>query len=494
MSWSEGRSLRTRPSRARRTGRHRTDDNDKLVRVTPKVENRTRRSAICRGPVNSIGGRDSTARIGSTAPRCSARGAGKRSAMTSSQVLALAILAATLGMFVWGRWRYDVVAVFALLAVVLSGLVPVEDAFVGFSHPAVITVIAVLIISRGLLNAGVVDIVVRAIAPLKGRENLQLAAQCIVIALLSAFMNNVGALALMLPVALRNAYRDGYPPAKTLMPLAFASLLGGLVTLIGTPPNIIISTFRANNGGQQPFGMFDFTPVGLAVAVAGLAFLILLGWRLIPINRESASKDAFQIENYISEAQIDEDSKAAGLTVYELENLVDEDLVIVGIVRDGTRRLVPAGRQRLRAGDVVVFRGNAAALKSAIDAGGLTLVGDRDLGREGRRSKDIELVEAVITPQSVLLGTSPTLSRLRSVYGINVLAVAREGHAIEERLDNVRFHSGDVLLLQGPRAEMSDVLSRLGCLPLAGRDLSLDRQRRLALAGGAFARDRGGGA
>ena len=192
--------------------------------------------------------------------------------MTGQQAIAFGIVGTTLMMLVWARWRYDVVAVFALLAVVVGGLVPPRDAFAGFAHPAVITVAAVLIISRGLQNAGLVDAVVKAIGALRGRPGLQIAAQCLVIAVLSGFMNNVGALALMLPVALRNAYRDGYSPGRSLMPLAFASLLGGLTTLIGTPPNIIISGFRAQASGQA-FGMFDFLPVGLAVAVAGLVFL-----------------------------------------------------------------------------------------------------------------------------------------------------------------------------------------------------------------------------
>ena len=407
--------------------------------------------------------------------------------MTLEQGIAFAVLGAALVLFVWGRWRYDVVAVAALLAVTLTGLVPASEAFNGFAHPAVITVVAVLIISRGLLNAGLVDVVVKAISPLRGRENLQLAAQCLIIAVLSAFMNNVGALALMLPVALRGAYRDGYPPGKTLMPLAFASLLGGLTTLIGTPPNIIIATFRAEQMGE-PFGMFDFAPVGVAVAAAGLVYLVLLGWRLIPLHRNKApSGPAFVIDNYISEASIPEDAKAVGITIAELESLVEEDVFVVGLNRNETPRLVPAARLRLRAGDVLVLRGDTEALKALIDAGGLDLVGDRDFDREDLRSDDVDLYEAVISPSSLLVGRTLKDLRMRTVYGVNLLAVARQGHAIEDRLDEVTFHAGDVVLLQGPRKEMPDILSRLGCLPLAERAIGIDRQRRLTLGGGLFA-------
>ncbi|MPZ55240.1 MAG: SLC13 family permease [Rhizobiales bacterium] len=407
--------------------------------------------------------------------------------MTTDQTLAFAILGATLVLFVWARWRYDVVAVLALLAVVLTGLVPPTEALVGFSHPAVVTVAAVLIISRGLQNAGLVDVVVKAVAPLRGRENLQIAAQCLVIAVLSSFMNNVGALALMLPVALRNAYRDGYPPAKSLMPLAFASLLGGLTTLIGTPPNIIIATFRARELGQ-PFGMFDFTPVGVAVAAAGLVFLVLVGWRLLPIaGRRGEAEKAFEIDGYITEAQVGDDSKAAGMTIAELEELTESEVSVVGLIRNDDRRLVPTGFVRIRAGDILVLRGDADALESAIAGAKLVLVGEQDKASELLRSKDVDLVEAVVSPGSMLIGRTPSSMRLRLIHGVNLLALARQGQQMRERLSQVRFRSGDVLLLQGPAERMPEILATLQCLPLAERTLGIGRQRRLVFAGGLFA-------
>jgi di/tricarboxylate transporter len=406
--------------------------------------------------------------------------------MTTPQLLASGILAATLVLFVWARWRYDVVAVLALLAVVLAGLIPTKDAFLGFAHPAVITVAAVLVISKGLQNAGIVEFVVKAIAPLRGRENLQLATQCGVIAVLSSFMNNVGALALMLPVAIRNAYRDGYSPAKSLMPLAFASLLGGLTTLIGTPPNIIIATFRANQAGGA-FGMFDFTPVGVAVAVAGLIFLVLIGWRLIPFEERKAEPDkAFAVEGYITEAEVTEDSKVVGITIFEVEELADEQVTVVGVIRKDERRLAPAGRMRLSVGDILVLRGDTDALKSAIDGAGLKLVADVEVHREDLKSKDVDLIEAVVSPDSRLIGRTPTSARLRTLHGVNLVAIARQGQRIRERLGDVRFRSGDVLLLQGPSESLPETLAELQCLPLAERSLGIGRQRRLVLAGGLF--------
>ena len=234
------------------------------------------------------------------------------------QAIAFGTLLIAFALFLWGRFRYDIVAMLALLAVVLTGLVPFDQAFSGFAHPAVITVAAVLILSRALQNAGIVDVVVRLLAPVRGSETLQVGSQAGLIAILSAFMNNVGALALMLPVALRNAYRDGYAPAKSLMPLAFASLLGGMVTLIGTPPNLIIASFREREVGS-PFGMFDFTPVGATVAVAGLAFIVFVGSRLLPTDRRGASDDALDIGDYLAEARVQKGSKAWGKSVREIE-------------------------------------------------------------------------------------------------------------------------------------------------------------------------------
>jgi di/tricarboxylate transporter len=258
--------------------------------------------------------------------------------ITLDQAVAFGILLIAFVMFLWGRFRYDVVAMLALLAVVLTGLVPFDQAFSGFAHPAIITVAAVLILSRALQNAGIVDLIVRLLTPVRGSETLQVGSQAGLIAILSGFMNNVGALALMLPVALRNAYRDGYAPAKSLMPLAFASLLGGMVTLIGTPPNLIIASFRQREVGS-PFGMFDFTPVGAAVAIAGLAFIVFVGSRLLPTDRRGVSDDALDIGDYLAEARVQKDGNAWGKTVRELENLVEGEVRVVGLVHGRKRQM-----------------------------------------------------------------------------------------------------------------------------------------------------------
>ena len=208
--------------------------------------------------------------------------------MTWEQVAILVVLAGTLAVFVWDRWRYDVVAITSLMVCILLGLIDPEAAFAGFSNPAVITVAAVLVISRALARSGAIDTLAGKLIGASSAQFAHLASFSLLGALLSGFMNNVGALALLMPVALSTARRHGYSPGLLLMPLSFATLLGGTTTLIGTPPNLLISAFRAEATGER-FLLFDFAPTGLAVTVAGIAYLLLVGWRLLPAERRTAA-------------------------------------------------------------------------------------------------------------------------------------------------------------------------------------------------------------
>lgn len=403
--------------------------------------------------------------------------------MSNDQIIAFSILGTTLVLFAWGRWRYDLVAVLALLAVLVTGLQPIEAAFDGFAHPAVVTVAAVLVISRALQNAGVVDAVMSVLASLKSRENLQLAAQTGIIAVLSGLMNNVGALALMLPVALRNAYRNGYSPAKSLMPLAFGSLLGGLVTLIGTPPNLIVSAFRERALGE-PYAMFDFAPVGGAVAVAGVLFIVLAGWRLIPKDRRVVGdeEDLFDIGDYLLEAKAPRGAKAVGLTLNAVEALVDENVQIVGVAHGEEKRLAPAGARTVRAGDVLILKGDPESLKTLIKKAGLKLADGDKLQREDVRSEDIEVLEAIVKPRSLLVGQSPSGMRLRGRYGVNLLGIARHGKKATARIGDIKIQTGDVLMLQGEEDSLAEVLAELGCVPLAERQIGIGRPQPLILS------------
>jgi di/tricarboxylate transporter len=397
--------------------------------------------------------------------------------MTFQQGVLFAVLAAALAGFAWGRLRFDVVAVLALVASVALGLVPAERAFSGFGHPAVITVAAVLILSQALRNAGIVDLAVRLLKPLAGSEVRQTLALTAVTALCSAFMNNVGAIALLLPVALKSAYDAGRPPSQILMPLSFGSLLGGLTTLIGTPPNIIIANFRAAETGT-PFGMFDFTPVGAGVALAGTAFIGLVGWRLLPRRRAEAEEieARFHIGDYITEARLPEGSPYVGHRLIDLEALGQGDLSVVALQRREDRMLAPSAYLRLQAGDVLTIEADTAALERVVAEAALDNLGTADLHAENLLSDRVELIEAVITPGSRLVGGTARGLRLHTRFGVNLLGISRRGQPTVERLGRMRLMAGDVLLLQGERATMADTLVALGCLPLAEREIALVRQ------------------
>ncbi|MFN3490834.1 MAG: SLC13 family permease [Anaerolineales bacterium] len=407
--------------------------------------------------------------------------------MTLDQWIIFGTLFLTLVLFIIGRWRYDVVALLALVIVTLTGLIPVEQAFIGFSNPAVITVAAVLILSQGLKNSGIVGIVGDWLSNLKGGIVIQLAALTSFVAALSAFMNNVGALALVLPIALQISKNKKIPASYLMMPLAFASLLGGMTTLIGTPPNIIASTFR-QSAGLPPFKMFDFSPVGVAITVAGLAFIVLIGWRFIPVRKSNAADETlFDIDNYITEVKIPEKSKIDGKRLYEIGDFSKAEALVVGLIRGNERRMEPSAHTKLQAGDILIVSADAENIKKLVTSTGLEMVGDKKIHQKDLGSDEITLLECVIMPSSNMIGGTPRTLNLRGSYGVNLLAISRQGKLLQTRLEKAKFQSGDVLLLQSHVETFKEVVERLGCLPLAQRDIRFKQSNRhLFLALGIF--------
>lgn len=402
------------------------------------------------------------------------------------QTVVFATLVLALVLFVWGRWRYDVVALLALLVVTLAGIVRPADAFLGFGHAAVVTVAAVLVVSKALKNAGLIDVIAARLAALGDRPVLQLAALTAVVAAASGFMNNVGALAILMPVAVQIARDVDRSPGMFLMPLAAGSLLGGLVTIIGTPPNLIIATFRTEVTGE-PFRMFDFAPVGLGLTVAGVAFITLLGWRLIPKRGSIGSPDElFQIESYTTELRVPGGSKLVGKTLQELETLTDADIVVVGLVRDDEKTLAPTNLTQLRGGDHLIVEAGSQDLRDFIGATGVDLAGHKEIVGKDLGSAKVQLYEAVVTGDSPVIDSTVKNLDLRRRYGMNLLAVARSGERVKNRLREIRFQAGDVLLLQGTRNAIQDALAAFRFLPLAERNLEFGRPSRIVLALGIF--------
>ncbi|TQV81752.1 SLC13 family permease [Denitrobaculum tricleocarpae] len=397
--------------------------------------------------------------------------------MTMEQYFLFAIVAAGLVMFAWGRLRYDVVAVLLLLASVASGVVATDHAFSGFGHPAVVTVAAILVLSRALRKSQIVETISRFLEPATKSTSLHVLAMSGTAAACSAFMNNVGALALMLPVAIRSAKETRRPVSRFLMPLSFGSLLGGLITLIGTPPNIIIASVRAEATGTT-FAMFDFAPVGLGVAVVGVVFIALIGWRLLPRRGDVTDPQArFMLEDYMTELRVHNGSRFVGRRLVDLEALGQGDLVVVALIRRDDRMLAPSGFLRLQAEDILVVEADTATLERIAEKAELEVEGSAEVETEHLRSERVGLMEAVIVPGSRLEARTAQGMRLHTRYGVNLLGVARQGRAVGERLGQVRFRAGDVLLLQGERASMQDALTNLGCLPLAQREIGLGRPK-----------------
>ena len=436
--------------------------------------------------------------------------------MQNNQILILAILAVTVGMFLWGRWRHDMVAIGALLACVVTGLLPASEAFLGFGHPAVVSVACVLVLSRGLQLSGAVDVLARVALPKDAGTTLSLLALVGLGALLSGFMNNVGAMALLMPLAIQLARRLEIAPGQVLMPLAFGTILGGMTTLIGTPPNLIVSAFRAQSGNGG-FAMFDFTPVGLAVAVAGVAFVALIGWRLVPVRKE-AGLEGFETGAYLTEARVVADSKSIGKPLRELDAVLDGvGAQVVGLTRDHMRVLAPSPGRRLRAGDILVLEAEAESLSKLLSELGLKLeeavrppeppepdepaedgepepeadaASNTEKTHDDKKSKDkddgasrdIALVELAVRPGSLLTGRSATDIQLRSRYGLNLLAVSRHGTRTLKRLRLMALQPGDLLLMQGPPETINEFAADMGCVPLAARSLQIPNVRKAWIA------------
>jgi len=484
--------------------------------------------------------------------------------MTAEQLTICGILIATMAMFIWGRWRHDMVAVGALLACVTVGLVRAELAFEGFGHPAVVTVACVLVLSYGLQTTGAVDALAQKILPTEASDIVSIAAISALAAALSGFMNNVGALALLMPVALQMSQRQGLPPGRILMPMSFGSILGGTTTLIGTPPNLIVSGFRAETG-LGSYGMFDFSPVGIVITIVGVLFIGLIGWRLVP-NRKQADSSSFDTGTYLTEVRIVSGSKAVGKSLREVEvELEKADAQIVGLARGEMRVIAPYSRRILREDDILIIEAEPESLATVLSSVGLKLEEEvsvvqqekekeKEKDREKHREKDsdkerdktadngedrpIEEVESpdthkgvvaakrsdeasrsqavesdtgsdaageekkterdksektvsrdelviqelVVMPGSFLIGRSATDIELRTRYGINLLAISRQGRRSIKRLRSTAVQAGDVLLMQGVQEAVSGFASDFGCVPLATRDIRVPDKQKTTIA------------
>ncbi|WP_327206433.1 SLC13 family permease [Rhizobium beringeri] len=394
--------------------------------------------------------------------------------MRADQWLSLLIIALMMGAFVWGRYRYDIVAVSSLLAAIFVGIVPAKNAFSGFSDDIVIIVGSALIVSAAISRSGIMDVALRRFSPERRGPRMQLIILVAIVAALSAFIKNIGALAIMIPVAVQMARKSRVSPSMFLMPMSFASLLGGLMTQIGTSPNIIVSRVREEITGQ-PFMMFDYTPVGLALSVAGVVFLALF-YKLLPERSrvETSMDEAVAIKNYTTEAKVTTPSGAIGRSVSWLQKPAGGDAMVTAIIGGNGQRRTPLPDTVLKDGDLLIIEGEQSALDKIVSEAKLQL---SDRKHEPETRQDISSVEAIVGEHSRLIGVSAKDVSLFHNTGLNLLAVSRRDRRFTERLGEIKIRNGDVVVLQGDLQKLPDLLREWGCLPLVERDMKLGNAR-----------------
>jgi di/tricarboxylate transporter len=406
--------------------------------------------------------------------------------MSTDQIILFSLFGAVFGLLLWGRFRYDLVAFTALMVGVVLGVVPQKDAFSGFGHPATLVVALVLVVSAGLVRSGAVFLITRTLVDASRSLGAHITLMGAIGGVLSAFMNNVAALALLMPVDVQTARKAGRSPGLSLMPLSFATILGGMVTLIGTPPNIIIAAIREESLGA-PFKMFDFAPVGGIAAIAGLTFVALVGWRLIP-PRDDDGSSSEDLAEYIAELTVPEGNKHIGKRLSELEGEAEKtDVAILGLIRDGKRRYGQARNTTLRAGDALVLEATPDALDEFRTALSLALSDVERTEQLHAAGEGVEVIEVVVTEDSRLVGRTAQIVGLAWRRSAVLMGISRGGKRISNQVRKTPILAGDILLLLVPRDKGADVTEWLGCLPLADRGLSVTDDSKVWLAIGMFA-------
>ncbi len=408
--------------------------------------------------------------------------------MTTDQILLFTLFGAVFGMLLWGKFRYDLVAFGALMIAVVLDLVPGSDAFSGFGHPATIIVALVLVVSAGLVRSGAVFLITRTLVDATRALGAHIAVMGAVGAVLSAFMNNVAALALLMPVDIQTARKAGRPPGLSLMPLSFATILGGMVTLIGTPPNIIIAGIREDTFGE-PFAMFDFAPVGGVAAIAGMAFVALIGWRLIPTAKLDAGSEALsEIAGYLAELTVPEGSDLEGQLLGDLtEKAEAADVAIIGLMRGGKRVYGTGRTSRLRAGDIIRIEARPEALDEFRTSTKLAVAEAPREERLRAEGDGVAVVEAVVPVGARIVGKTAQAVGLSWRRRTVLMGISRQGRRITSQVRKTPIRPGDILLMLTPKDQSSDVVDWLGCLPLADRGLAVTEDTKTWMAIGLFA-------
>jgi len=409
--------------------------------------------------------------------------------VTFDQIALFVLFGTVFALLVWGRIRFDLIAFGALILGAFLGLVPSEEIFSGFGHSAVMIIALVLIVSRGLMNSGAVELIAGVVISASRGLSRHIGLMAIVGASLSAIINNVAALALLMPLDMEAAKKAERSPGLSLMPLSFATILGGMITLIGTPPNIVIAQYRSDAFGA-PFSMFDFAPVGLVVAVTGIAFVALFGWRLLPRHfRDKPKQEGFAESLYAAELKVGEISEEKPLTVGDLYPVADEkDVAIIGLIRNGRRVRGFARREAIKSGDYLFVEGDPKAIEAFMGAAKLEFAGSEQ-HKGGLNNDALSLIEAIAPDNARIIGRSSFDMRLLYGHSVTLLGISRQGRRVQKRVRHEEIRPGDVLLLLGTPERLESACAWLGVLPLEGRKTGVMQRNKawLAIAGFAVA-------
>lgn len=400
--------------------------------------------------------------------------------VNTDQLIMFIVISLVIILLVGRVLRYDLISIFALLLVVLTGVMSVENAFSGMVHPVVLLVIAMFIITRGLSNSGLIDYMTRKMGILDRHPIVQIAVLVTIVALTSSFINNIGALAPMIPIAIHLARKNNLSPSIYLLPLAFGSQLGGYLTLIGTPRNIIVSAFR-EEAGLEPFKMFDFALVGLGLTVIGILFISFIGWRLIPKHTSTGSNEPFSVEDYVTELTVPEDSKLIGEYIGSVKKLGDKDIKLISLVRGDIVINSVSGYEVIKPNDRLLIQASSIDLKNFTEEFRLDLAGEKAIESQ-TPEEERGAVETVVTPLSNIVGKRWDEVPLSVRYGVNLLAISRAGSPIQTPMNNIYFQPGDIILLHGRKESIQKSINDLGCYPLAERELTFGQKTTIPFA------------
>ncbi|TXT60648.1 MAG: Potassium transporter TrkA [Promethearchaeota archaeon] len=402
--------------------------------------------------------------------------------MYLAMIILFIVIIVMLILFIWDYWRYDIVALMALFFIAVVGIINYDQVFLGFSHSAIITVVAILVVSSGLNNSGLTDLISKMLSKVSNNTFIQLFVILITVTILSAFINNIGALVLLMPLTTRLAKKNDKHPAIYLLPLAFGSQFGGWITLIATPPNLIISSFRERSG-LGPFNMFDFTVVGIGISIVCILFIVTIGWRLIPQREVPNKKSALsQINEYLTEVRVTEESKIRGKRIYDISKSTSAEINIVTLIREGSKILAPSNLKTLREDDILIIKGHPRDIKTLINDTRLQLTEEREFKKEILGSEEVNVMEVVVGPNSILNRETVKSIDLFNTYGLNLLAVSHHEKNLYTRLKNIKLKVGDILMIQGRKDIIDLKISELGCLPLAEREIGFGKTSKLYIA------------